>query len=310
MAETGIMTTSRIDHPVNQFYQKKVLTRVIAALLYQQFGQQDKIPAHSGVNSKWRRYNNLLAQTTPVGEGVDNTPVLISKTDIEAAVAEYEAWTKMSSWLKLTGLSQDGQEVSNVLLDCMRLTIDTLRRNVLTSAGSSTTCSNGEDVVTYLNKTDIDTVVNNMVAQNCAMVAGQINAGQGQGTSPIRESYIAVGHTRLRPRLEAVSGFVHVSNYANQGPVYKHEFGSTGDVRWLLTTNAYYDGEYYHSMIFGKDFFGNVKIDGNSADKPLIYTPPNRTGSPGQRYSMLAYVFNYVCKILNDHFGHDLKSTV
>ncbi len=310
MSEKAIMTTSRIDHPVNLFFQKKVLTRVLAALLYQQFGQQDKIPQHAGDTSKWRRWITPIAQPTPVGEGVDNSPILIAKNDIEAMVKEYEIWTKISSWMKFTGRADDQQQIANILLDVMKLTIDTLCRNVLTSVGSQSTCATGAGTSTFLNKTDIDTVVNNMVAQNCAMVAGQIDAGMAQGTSPIRESYIAVGHTLLRPRLEAVSGFKHVSNYASQGPVYKDEFCSTGDVRWLLTTNSYYDGTYHHSMIFGKDFFGNVKIEGNSADKPLIFTPKDKVGSPGQRWCTLAAVWNYACKILNDHFGHDLLSTV
>jgi len=310
MPDTAIMTTSRIEHPVDIFFQRKLLTRVLPALLYHQFGQQDKIPKHSGSTSKWRRYTNLGAQTTPVGEGVDNSPLMISKNDIQAVVAEYEGWTKESSFLKMTGLNAEANERADVLLECMRLTIDTLCRDGIRACGGQTTMSSGDDVETYLNKTDLDTIVDNMLAQNCKMMAPQINAGQGQGTSPIRESFIGIGHVKLRSTLQNVSGFLHVSNYAKQEPVYKNEFGSTGDIRWLLTTNAYNTGGNYYSMILGKNFFGNVKIDGNSADKPLIYTPPDKTGSPGQRYSMLAWVMNYVVKILNDHFGHLVISTI
>jgi len=304
------MTTSRVEHPVNVYYQRKVLTRVFPLLLYAQFGQQDRIPQHEGATCKWRRWANLLAQTTPLTEAEDPTPVLLSKTDLTSTVSEYGAAVKMSSWMKFTGIGSDQDNMADILLDNMRLTLDTLCRDVVAGLASTTTCSNGSGTATYLNKTDIDTVVTNLLAENCKMLAPIIPAGTGQGTSPIRPAFIAIGHVNQRPRLEAVSGFKHFSNYADHTRIYEGEFCATGDVRWLLTTNAYTSGSNYYNLIMGQDFFGNVKIDGNSADRPLIYTPPDRTGSPLQRFSYLGWLANYAAKILNDNFGHALISTV
>jgi len=304
------MTTTRVDHPVNLFYQRKVLTRVFPLLLYAQFGQQDRIPQHEGDTSKWRRWANLLAQTTPLTEAEDPTPILISKTDLSASVKEYGAATKISSWMKFTGLGQDQQNIADVLLDNMRLTLDTLCRDVVAGVASSTTCSNGSPTTTLINKTDIDTVVINLLAENAAMIRPEIKAGPNQGTSPIRAAFIGISHVLNRTRISNVSGFKHVVNYASASDRYEGEFGSTGDVRWLLTTNARVVSTNYHNIIMAKDFFGNVKIDGSSADKPLIYTPPDRTGSPLHRFSYLGWLANYAAKILNDNFGHDLISTV
>jgi len=310
MASKSVMTTSQVDHPINIYYQKKVLTRVMAKLLYAQFGQNVSMPQHSGDTTKWRRWSNLLAQTTPLTEAEDPTPILMSKTDISASIREYGAATKISSWMKFTGISSDQDNIANVLLDNMRLTLDTLTRDVVCGTASNTTCSNGSGTETYLNKTDIDTVVTNLEGENAMMVTPMLNAAVGQGTSPIREAYIAIGHTNQRPRLEAVSGFKHVVNYSQPADRYPGEFCSTGDVRWLLTTNAYTSGSNYYNIIMGKEFFGNVKIDGNSSDKPLIFTPADRTGSPLQRFSFLGWLQNYACRILNDNWGHALISTV
>jgi N4-gp56 family major capsid protein len=304
------MTVTQVDHPVNIYYQRKVLTRVIAKLLYAQFGQNASMPQHTGDTYKWRRWSNLLAQTTPLSEGEDPTPLLASKTDLTVSIREYGAALKISSWMKFTGLGSDQDNLANVLLDNMRLTLDTLCRDVTAGGASTTTCSNGSGTATFLNKTDIDTVVTNFEGQNAMMVTPMLMAVNKQGTSPIRECYIAIGHTNQRPRLDAVSGFKHVVNYSNPGDRYPGEYGATGDVRWLLTTNAYTSGSNYYNLIMGKEFFGNVKIEGNSADKPLIFTPPDRTGSPLQRYSFLGWLQNYAAKILNDHFGHSLISTV
>lgn len=304
------MTTTQVDHPINLFYQRKVLTRVFPLLVYAQFGQQDKIPQHEGDTTKWRRWANLLAQTTPLTEAEDPTPILISKTDLSATVKEYGASTKISSWLKFTGMGQDQDNIADVLLDNMRLTLDTLTREVAVGVASSTTASNGSGTVTFINKTDIDIVVQNLLSEDAKMIRGSIAAGPNQGTSPIRPAFIGISHTAQRTKLQEVSGFKHLVNYADGASAYEGEFGSTGDVRWILSTNGKVVGSNYHNIIMAMDFFGNVKIDGNSADRPLIFTPADRTGSPLQRFSYLGWLANYAAKILNDNFGHNLITTI
>lgn len=311
MADKTMMTSTTNPHPIALYHQKKALIRVIAKMLYAQFGQRYRIPKHTGETAIWSRWANLLAQTTPLTEGVDPEPITIVRTDLRQSVKEYGMLTKQTSWLKLTGLSMENDQITDVILDNMKLTLDTLCRNALVGGGSYSTCSNGVETGTFLNKTDIDTVVTNLEGENARMIRPQINASTGQGTSPIRAAYIAIGNTVQRPRLEAVQGFKHVSNYAGQGDIMEGEYCSTADVRWLLTTNGYYDGStYYYNTIIAKDFFGNVQIDGGSADGPLIYTPPDKTGSGLRRYSLLGWLANYACRVLNDNFGHNLRSTV
>lgn len=310
MPDKTMMTAVTNPHPIALYHQKKALVRVIAKFLYAQFGQKASIPKNAGSTSIWSRWANLLSQDTPLTEGVDPEPVTITRTDIRQAVQEYGLLTKQSSWLKLTGLDIETDQITDVILDNMLLTLDTICREALVGNASSTTCSTGDPTVTFLNKTDIDTVVTNLEGENAQMIKPMIKAGVGQGTSPIRAAYMAIGHTAQRPRLEAVAGFKHVSNYAAQGDIMEGEFCSTNDVRWLLTTNAYVSGSNYYNMIIAKDFYGNVQIDGGSAEGPLIYTPPDKTGSGLRRYSLLGWLANYATRVLNDNFGHALISTV
>lgn len=310
MPDSTMMTTTTNPHPINLYHQKKALVRVIAKFMYAQFGQKASIPKNAGATSIWSRWANLLAQTTPLTEGIDPEPLAITRTDLRSTVQEYGLLTKQSSFLKLIGLSSESDQITDVILDNMLLTLDTLCRDSLVGGASNITCSNGDPTTTYLNKTDIDTVVTNLEGENSRMIRPQISAGVGQGTSPIRAAYMAIGHTLQRPRLEAVAGFKHVSTYASGGDIMEGEFCSTGDVRWLLTTNAYVTGSNYYNMIFANDFYGTVQISGGSAAGPLIYTPPEATGSGLRRYSLLGWLANYATRILNDNFGHALISTV
>ena len=304
-------TVTRINHPVNIYYQSKVLLRVIDAFVYVRFGKKDTMPRHQGATSKWRRWSNPAAQTAPLTEGIDPSPILLSKTDIQVQVKEYGAYIVTSSWMTFTGISGDESEMADILLDNMKLTIDTLTRDVASGTASQTTASNGDGVATYINKTDLDTIVTNLLVQNTMMINPQISASTKISTSPIRKSFIGICHTGQRTRLENVSGFKHVSTYA-QDAAMMDEFGSTDDIRWLLTTNATRTSATagYQNLIFGQEFFGTTKIDGTSASGNLIFTPKDKVGSPLQRYTTLGWLENFAAQILNDNFGHVLITTV
>ena len=309
-----VITTTQIDHPINIHFQRMVLTRVLPAFLYQQWGLDYTMAQHEGDINKWRRWSNLADQMAPLTEGEDPTPLLLSKTDITTQLKEYGALIKTASWRDFTGLTDDNQQMANIMLDNMRGTLDSLARDVLDGTASTTTCSNGLPTGTFLNKADIDTVVTNLEGQNAMKFKSTIAASTKISTSPIRAAYIGIGHKSQRPRLEAVSGFKHVSSYANQGPILEDEFGATGDVRWLLTTKAPIDSnpapDLYSNIILAKEFFGIVKIKGNTADGPLVFTPANMTGSGLRRFSLLGWIQNYASRILNDNFGHNLKSSI
>ena len=312
MSNKNMHTTTRINHPINIFYQSKVLLRVIDAFVYNQFSKKNSVPRHEGDTNKWRRWSNPSAQTTPLIEGVDPTPILLSKTDIEVKLKEYGAWINVSSWMTFTGITSDGNEMSDVMIDNMSLTLDTLGRDVASGTASQTTASNGVGTVTFINKADIDTIVTNLVGENTKMITPQINASVKVSTSPVRRAFIGIGHTAMRPTLENVSGFLHVSNYSSPSDMFDDEFGSTGDVRWILTTNAPRTNATtgYQNLIMGQEFFGTVKIDGNTAPGPLVFTPADKTGSPLQRFSTLGWLRNFAARILNDNFGHVLITTV
>ena len=185
-------TTTRINHPIDIFYQSKVLLRVIDAFIYVRCGKKDSMPRHSGTQSKWRRWANPAAQTAPLIEGINPAPILLSKTDIQVKLKEYGAWIVTSSWMTFTGITDDQSQMSDILLDNMRLTLDTLTRDVASGTASQTTASNGTPTGTFINKADLDIIVTNLLTENTQMIKSQINAGTGHGTSPIRASFIGI----------------------------------------------------------------------------------------------------------------------
>lgn len=307
----NMMTTTQVNHPINIFYQSKVLKRVIDAFIYVRFGQKDSAPMHTGDTQKWRRWGNPDAQTVPLIEGVNPTPILLSKTDIQVKLKEYGAYIVTSSWMTFTGITDDENQMANILLDNERLTLDTLTRDVASGTASQTTASNGGDTATHINKIDLDIIVTNLLVQNTEMIKPQIGAGVKVSTSPIRASFVGITHVGMRQTIENVSGFKHVSSYA-QDLAMPDEFGATDDIRWLLTTNAPRTNATtgYQSLIFGEQFYGTTKIDGSSAGSNLIAKTAKEVGGALERFGTLGWLQNFAAQILNDNFGHVLITTV
>lgn len=303
----NVITTDRIDHPVNIVFHKKFLKTLEGLLVYAQFAQNSSIPQHAGDVSKWRRYAELAVATTPLDEVQDPAPVLPEKTDLSVQMRNYGAWLKTSAWRDMTGLTQDKAAMTMRLTKQSAKTLDTLVRNVTAGGASNTTCSNGLPTPTYLNATDIKTVIKNLMSENAEMITSRIKASTGVGTSPIRAAYTVIAHTDLVMDIENVAGFKHISTYPRGSGIYPGEVGSIGNSRWILTTNAYSSGGYYYCLFLAEDAFGNVKIKGGS--RPLIYHSPKEVGSPLEMYGTLGWKIPQANKILYDVLLHSLLCT-
>lgn len=303
----NVVTTDRIDHPVNIVFHKKFLKTLEGLLTYGLFAQHASIPQHAGEISKWRRYAELAVATTPLDEVQDPAPVLPEKTDLSVQMKNYGAWLKTSAWRDMTGLTQDKAAMTMRLTKQSAKTLDTLVRNVTAGGASNTTCASHPTTATLLNAIDIKTVIKNLMSENAEMISSRIKAGTGVGTSPIRAAYIVIAHTDLMIDIENVAGFKHISTYPKGSGIYPGEHGSIGNSRWILTTNAYTSGSNYYNLFLAEDAFGDVKIQGGS--RPLIYHSPREVGSPLEMYGTLGWKIPQACKILYDVLLHSLICT-
>jgi N4-gp56 family major capsid protein len=205
---------------------------------------------------------------------------------------------------------EDGNIVKETELqaDQMRNTIDVLVRDVLAASASSTTCSNGDPTVTLLNKTDIDAVRLTLRTADAAYLTSMITAGGNQGTSPIAEAYWGIADADLENDLELVSGFKEVKNYASQGNVAQGEYGCTGRVRWLTTTQGYVSGSTYSCPIIAKGAYGIIDINGGNA-KSMVFRGGGINDPLAQTAATVGWKMWQVARILNDSFIHVLKCT-
>ena len=304
MANKSVMTTTQAPHGVNIYLQKQALKTIDKFIVHARWGQDATLPQNEGETIKWIRWAALTAQTTPLVETEDPNAILATRSDLSVQLQEYGAWMQLSSKLKMTGLKGTQAQLTERLGKQLQLTIDTLCRNVIAGGASTTTCSNGSGTATLPNKTDIDTVTRTMYNDGAEPITGIVSGKTTQGSSPQLPAYIGIAHTLAMTRLQNVSGFLSIKNYANTTP-YPMEWGQTGMVRWLITNNGYVSSSNYYATIIGQGAFGNIKL--RAGDSPLIQTPGT---SPLGRWSTVGWNVWYAAKVLNELLMHNMIHTV
>lgn len=305
----ALTTTSEVDPAIAVVYQKTLLQPPTPKYVHNKFAQKFSIARKSGNTIKMRRYSRYAAATTPLTEGVTPNGHKQSKVDILAQVSQFGDFATVTDVVDLT--VQDPNITIEVTRqnDQMQNTLDQLTRDALAASASSTTCANSSGVGTLLNKTDINSVRQTLRGNNAEYMTGLISAGTGQSTAPISPAYWGIADTDLEDDLEAVAGFKSSTNYAAQKGVDAAEWGSTGHVRWLTTTQGYVSSGVYSCPIIAKEAYGTVEISGGNAQAIIKGFGSAGTEDPLDQRATVGWKMWQVARILNDLFIHVLKCT-
>ena len=304
----NLTTTTQVDSGIEVYYDRTLLQTARSKRVHALFAQTRNLPAGSSTTIKFRRYAQLSTATTPITEGVTPNGSRLSKTDLLATADQYGDFVHITDVVDLTVEDPVLTVAAEELSDQMYRTMDELTRDVMLACAQTATCSNGSPTATLLNKLDIDARVQVLLGNDTSMLVPQINASTGIGTSSVRESFWAIAHTDLINDLELVSGFVHKSDYAQQTGVLEAEWGSTGNVRWLVSTLAQPGPTNYSTMILGKDAYGTINLGGNAKNYREGFGSAG-TADPLHQRATSGWKAWYITKILNESFLSALVCT-
>jgi N4-gp56 family major capsid protein len=198
-------------------------------------------------------------------------------------------------------------EAASLLGEQMGLTLDTLTRDILCACASIYSCVSGTNAKTPTNitKTDIDIVVKTLLGANAKMITEVLKASSGVGTTPVRPAFWALAHTDLIDTIETCTGFLHHANYPAQNDVQEGEWGSIGNVRFLLSTNADRttgNPGVYRIPVIGRDAYGISRIEQGTAKNIVKGYGSGGTSDPLDQRTTSGWKCWHVARILNDSF--------
>ena len=198
----------------------------------------------------------------------------------------------------------------------MRETEDQLTRDMLQATSAFINCVGGVngDNPTEIARSDVDAVVQTLENNNAMRITHVIEGANKFGTGPVREAYFAMGSTSLIGQLEQVQGFISAANYPYQANILSAEWGSIGNLRFLLSSlgsvspNASLLGaNVFNVFVTGMEAYGVIELDGASAE--FIYRPLGYGDDPLLLRQSAGYKFAQAQRILNDQWVINMRCT-
>ncbi len=257
-----------------EFYEKALIKRLTPELVYYKFAQKKPMPKRSGQTISLRKFNALKPATTPLVEGETPAGSKLTMTEIKATVKQYGDFITISDVVDMTGIDPVLTEGAEVLGEQAGLTLDTLTRDVIIK-GTTVIRPSGratKDAITKDDKltfTDVKKAVRILKNSNVKKIDGY---------------YVGVIDPDTSYDLQEDKMFIDVSKYNGGQKLIDGEIGKMAGVRFIETTNvnnqANTSGVQVHdTIIFGKDAYGTVELEGKKSKPEIIIKPMGSSGT-------------------------------
>jgi len=307
---------AEIPHAVASFYDRLLLEREKPYLVHTNFGQTRNIPVGNTGTIKFRKYNALAVNTTPLTEGETPAGTSASVSDITATALWYGDYMTYSDKVTIESPDPVLTELTEVLAEQAGQSVDTLARNVLVLgtnviyADASSPKVNSERG--HVSVTDVldDKILNDAIADlrssNAKYITNFVSPDAGYATAPVAPCFVGIVHPMISAQLKAITNFTPVEKYANKGDVMPNEIGKYDRVRFVESTQAYIaDNEgngsidVYCTLIFAKDAYGVTAIQGNAMKMIVKAIGSSGSADPLNQRGTIGWKANHITKILN-----------
>lgn len=305
----NMTTTSQVGPAVDTYYDKLLLARARPYLIHTELAQKRPLPAKSGDIIKFRRYTNLSTATTPLTEGISPAGQSLDKTDMIVRVEQFGDYVTITDKVQYVVEDQVLNESTDLLSQQMGETMDELVRDMLASTASAYSCVDGVNLgtPTEITSSDIQAVVKTLMRNSAKMFTPMIEGANKFGTSPVRQAFWALAHTDIQDDLEACSNFLSKAQYPSQDGVMDAEWGSTGNVRWMLSPLGYVSAGTYSAFIVGRDAYGIVELKEGTLKN--VFKPYGHGNDPLDQRCTMGWKTMFASRVLNDLWLVNCKCT-
>jgi N4-gp56 family major capsid protein len=124
-------TTGIVSAEMQTYYDKKLLSRLIANFIHMQWGQKRPIPKNTGNTINFRKFASLTTATTPLTEGTTPAGNSITVTALTASPSQYGDFVQVSDVLDLEAIDPVLDEMATVLGEQASETLDEVTRDIL-----------------------------------------------------------------------------------------------------------------------------------------------------------------------------------
>ena len=271
--DTNMTTSSGLSAGMQTYYNRELLRTFEPNLVHLQFGDEHRMPPHSGLVMNMRKLIPLETNTKALSEGDPGESVMLAETEVTVQLQQYGEYARCTDKLALTHLDMDIMRRTKLFGDAGARSIDAVVREELAK------CANVIYAGGKASRAEL-TAADKLTSRELRKAVKTLKKNHAQTFGGY---YVAIIGPDTMYDLQEDEAFVKVSQYQDKENIYTGEVGRLFGVRLVETTEAkIFEGagasgaDVASVIVLGQYAYGVTSLKGA---KPRVIVKP--AGSAG-----------------------------
>ena len=271
--DTNMTTSSALSAGMQTYYNRELLRTFEPNLVHLQFGDEHRMPPHSGLVMNMRKLIPLETNTKALSEGDPGESVMLAETEVTVQLQQYGEYARGTDKLDLTHLDMDIMRRTKLFGDAGARSIDAVVREELAK------CANVIYAGGKASRAEL-TAADKLTSRELRKAVKTLKKNHAQTFDGY---FVAIIGPDTMYDLQEDEAFVKVSQYQDKENIYTGEVGRLFGVRLVETTEAkIFEGagasgaDVASVIVLGQYAYGVTSLKGA---KPRVIVKP--AGSAG-----------------------------
>ena len=271
--DTNMTTSSALSAGMQTYYNRELLRTFEPNLVHLQFGDEHRMPPHSGLVMNMRKLIPLETNTKALSEGDPGESVMLAETEVTVQLQQYGEYARCTDKLDLTHLDMDIMRRTKLFGDAGARSIDAVVREELAK------CANVIYAGGKASRAEL-TAADKLTSRELRKAVKTLKKNHAQTFGGY---FVAIIGLDTMYDLQEDEAFVKVSQYQDKENIYTGEVGRLFGVRLVETTEAkIFEGagasgaDVASVIVLGQYAYGVTSLKGA---KPRVIVKP--AGSAG-----------------------------
>lgn len=271
--DTNMTTSSALSAGMQTYYNRELLRTFEPNLVHLQFGDEHRMPPHSGLVMNMRKLIPLETNTKALSEGDPGESVMLAETEVTVQLQQYGEYARCTDKLALTHLDMDIMRRTKLFGDAGARSIDAVVREELAK------CANVIYAGGKASRAEL-TAADKLTSRELRKAVKTLKKNHAQTFGGY---FVAIIGPDTMYDLQEDEAFVKVSQYQDKENIYTGEVGRLFGVRLVETTEAkIFEGagasgaDVASVIVLGQYAYGVTSLKGA---KPRVIVKP--AGSAG-----------------------------
>lgn len=226
--DTNMTSSSALSAGMQTYYNRELLRTFEPNLVHLQFGDEHRMPPHSGLVMNMRKLIPLETNTKALSEGDPGESVMLAETEVTVQLQQYGEYARCTDKLDLTHLDMDIMRRTKLFGDAGARSIDAVVREELAK------CANVIYAGGKASRAEL-TAADKLTSRELRKAVKTLKKNHAQTFDGY---FVAIIGPDTMYDLQEDEAFVKVSQYQDKENIYTGEVGRLFGVRLVETTEA------------------------------------------------------------------------